>query len=236
MRAYAYNQSGGDLPTPIDDYPGKGRAVQMDRMITMDISFTDPDVKPINNPIDNKPSAGSHIQFIHSANSVSLSRYAKYTFGYVSPKLLDAMAGMRAGGRRRVQITDFTCENTFQSKFLSDSNGNQCGALGAVREGPYGARFGAIYYPRGKPVVANLFIADELRLGLGLKGDRPEIVPALAQRESRWPDPSHHRQLGKRPRDDDHDLVPRQRQRLQSAKAFVRLEPRAQRHIFDRRI
>lgn len=45
MRAYAYNQSGRDLPTPIDDYPGKGRAVQMDRMITMDISFTDPDVK-----------------------------------------------------------------------------------------------------------------------------------------------------------------------------------------------
>lgn len=68
----------------------------MDRMITMDISFTDPDGKPI----DSKPSGGSHIRFIHSANSVSLSRYAKYTFGYVSPKLLDAMTGMRAGGTR----------------------------------------------------------------------------------------------------------------------------------------
>ena len=116
MRAYAYNQAGGDLPVPVEDHPGKERAVQMDRMITMDIAFSD---------LDGKPISGSQIRFVHSARDKSLSRYAGYAFGYVSLKLLDAMAGMQEGGSRKVQITDSTCEDLFQSKFLNDFYGKR---------------------------------------------------------------------------------------------------------------
>lgn len=164
MRAYSESESGGLLPTPIDDYPGKGGAVQMDRMVTVDISFSDPDNKPLGGT--------SHIKFLHSANGMSLTGSDKYTLGYVSPKLLDAMAGMRAGGRRRVQITDSTCEGTSQSELL---NKEQCWALGAVKEGPYSERFGGVSYPRGQAVIANIFIAEVCKPWIVIE-HRPDLM------------------------------------------------------------
>jgi hypothetical protein len=166
MRAYAYDQAGGDLPVPIVDHPGKGRVVQMDRMITMDIAFRD---------LDDKPISSSQIRFVHSSRDKSLSRYAGYTFGYVSQKLLDAMAGMREGGSRKVQITDSTCEDLFQSKFLSEFYGNPCQAVGAMREAPYGPKWGGINYPKGKPVVANITIVKVCKPWI-VREDFPDLM------------------------------------------------------------
>ena len=83
----------GDVPTPIEEHAGTGAAVQQDRMVTVDLNFSD---------ADNNPVSSSQIRFVHSSIDKSLDRDF-YTFGYASPALLAAMAGMRQGGTRRVQ-------------------------------------------------------------------------------------------------------------------------------------
>lgn len=66
MRAYAFDQSGGDLPVPAVDHPGKGMAVQMDRMVTAQLEFTDG---------DGNPAGTGTVRFIHYSHDKSLSRW-----------------------------------------------------------------------------------------------------------------------------------------------------------------
>lgn len=152
-QAYAQAQYGGDLPVPIEDHPGRGRAVQPDRMITVDLGFTHTDGTPISN---------SRIRFVHSSRDTSLAK-GYYTFGYVSPRLLAAMAGMQDGGSRRAQFTDPTCEDIYQSSFLAEFYHHQCKAFGMMRESPYGAVYGSIDYPRATPMILSISIVRVCR-------------------------------------------------------------------------
>lgn len=167
MRAYAFDQSGGNLPVPAVDHPGKGMAVQMDRMVTAQFEFTDG---------NGNPAGTGTVRFIHSSRDKSLERSGGYTFGYVSQKLLDAMAGMRAGGNRQVLITDSGCENLEPSlPAIINSWPANCSAVGAMKEMPFNGFQGHVQYPRGKPLMLSITIDDVCRPWI-LRKDSPDLM------------------------------------------------------------
>jgi len=136
---YAY----GELPVPLEELAGSGPTVQPDRMVTVDLAFSD---------ADGHTSGSGRIRFLHSARSTA-GPTAGDMFGYVSPTLLAAMAGMREGGSRRVRLTDSLCSDKYPYP-------NKCEIFGNM----YGAKTsGSIFYPRGTPTLVNISIVRVCR-------------------------------------------------------------------------
>jgi hypothetical protein len=158
--AYERDQAGGFLPPIIEDHPGRGRAVQPDRMVTVDLAFHD---------AGGRPAGSGRIRFIHSSRDTTFSS-AGFTFGYVSPVLLGAMAGMREGGRRSVRLTDSFCADPSPSY-----HPKSCSAFGAIRETPKNGPDGSIDYPRGAALQVSISILRVCRPTI-VRIDYPDLM------------------------------------------------------------
>ena len=156
--AYEQDQTGGVLPAPIEEHVGRGAAVQPDRMVTADLAFSS---------ADGSPAGSGRIRFLHSAPGSP----GTYTFGYASPALLGAMAGMREGGRRRVQVTDSTCRDVSSAAYPG-SHPQKCEVLGNRYEA---ATSGSISYPRGTPLLVNILIVRVCRPTV-IQQDLPDLM------------------------------------------------------------
>src|SRR5579872_5291921 len=95
LRTYVLSEYGA-LPAPVWEEKGRGALVQWDRMITLDLVFTDASGRELSK---------GRIRFVHSATADVIPG-RRYLFGYASPALLGAIALMRAGGHRIVGMTD----------------------------------------------------------------------------------------------------------------------------------
>jgi hypothetical protein len=155
--AYEEDQTGGVLPSPLEEHVGTGRAVQPDRMVTADLAFS---------KADGSPAGSGRVRFLHSAGTAP----GTYTFGYVSPALVGAMAGMREGGSRRVQVTDSSCLDT--SSVQQGYQTQNCNALGNTYEA---APSGSIFYPRGTPLLVSISILRVCRPTI-IQEDLPDLI------------------------------------------------------------
>lgn len=157
---YAYSE----LPVRLEEQPGTGRAVQPDRMVTVDLAFSYP---------DGKRTERGRIRFLHSARSVAGPALGD-TFGYVSPALLAAMAGMREGGSRRVKLTDSLCSDKYPYP-------SKCEIFGNMYEAKTS---GSIFYPRGTETLVTISIVRVCRPTI-IEEHYPDVMGGGAGRKIR---------------------------------------------------
>jgi hypothetical protein len=166
--AYEQDQTGRVLPAPLEDHVGNGPAVQPDRMVTTDLTFSQ---------VDGRPFGSGRVRFLHSAPSSP----GPYRLGYASPAVLAAMAGMREGGSRRIQITDSDCLD-ISSAGQQGSVPQTCRVVGTRYEA---ITSGSVSYPSRTPLLANISIVRVCRPKV-VQGEIPSVMgggPARTLRE-----------------------------------------------------